>query len=73
MSQLLKTLKEQIQNLYREKTKSNIFLVSKTQIKKNEMVITLGFLIAPICEAAQVFLQIFKKSNDSTSNKIPVK
>lgn len=37
------------------------------------MVITLGFRIAPICEAAQIFLQIFKKTNDSTSNKIPVK
>lgn len=37
------------------------------------MVITPGFQIAPICEAAQIFLQVFKKSSYSTSNKIPVK
>lgn len=39
--------------------KQYIFVVSKTKIKKNEMLITPCFYIAPICEATQTFLQIF--------------
>lgn len=38
-----------------------MLLASKTQIKKNKMLITPCFYIAPICEAAQIFLQIKKK------------
>lgn len=50
-----------------------MFLVSKAQTKKNEMLITPCFYIAPICEATEIFLQIKKKSNYSTSNNISAK
>lgn len=51
-----------------------MFLVWKAQTKKNEMLMTPCFYIAPICEAVQIFLQIKKKkSNYSTFNNISVK